>query len=168
MSKILYNFASLNPFIMPQSLSANYLHLVFSVKNRAPLITHPLDGELYRYLYGILQSMTCVPLIVNGHINHVHCLFGMSKKHSLQWLVQELKRSSTYWVQKEKRKSNFTWQKGYGCFSVSPKELDSVWSYIRNQSEHHQKMTFEEEVQNFMRTYKVEGFEPEYFFDRQK
>ena len=150
---------------MAQSLFISYQHLIFSVKHRQPLLNPAWGDNLNRYLGYKFQDIDCVPVQVNGHWNHVHCLFQMSKNHGLSAICREIKRNSAIWVKTEIGVPNFSWQRGYACFSVSPKSLDAVSEYIANQKEHHRKQTFEEEVNVFMNKFGVTGFDPQYFFE---
>jgi putative transposase len=123
---------------MGQSLYKNYLHIVFSTKHRQPFITPPVDKELYSYLGGICKNLECNPIIVGGHLDHVHILCLLSKKISIVTLIGELKGHSSKWMKtKDKALENFYWQNGYGAFSVNPHAVDIVKSYISKQNEHH-------------------------------
>jgi REP element-mobilizing transposase RayT len=99
--------------------------LVFSTKNRLPLITEDLREDLYGYLAGIVKNQGGVCLAVGGIHDHVHLLVGLTPSHRLDYFMRELKASSSGWVHREK-KPNFAWQKGYGGFVVSATNLEKV------------------------------------------
>jgi REP element-mobilizing transposase RayT len=100
---------------MGQSLVKNYLHIVFSTKNRKPLIDENIENELYSYLAGICNKLECYPIKVGGYTNHVHVLCNLSKKMALVKLMEELKSHSSKWIKTKGAKySNFYWQDGYG------------------------------------------------------
>jgi putative transposase len=142
---------------MPQSLVKNYIHIVFSTKNRQPLILPPFENEIHSYLAGICNRLDCNPIIVGGFTDHVHILCLLSKKISLVGLMTELKAHSSKWIKtKDGSLKNFYWQDGYGAFSVNPSQLDIVKSYIKNQHEHHLKKTFQDEYRLFLKKYNVE------------
>ncbi len=142
---------------MGQSLVKNYLHIVFSTKNRKPLIDEDIENELYSYLTGICNKLECYPIKVGGHTNHVHVLCNLSKKMALVKLMEELKSHSSKWIKtKGDKYSNFYWQDGYGAFSVNPREVEVVVKYIENQKEHHRKKSFQEEFVAFLEKYNVE------------
>lgn len=142
---------------MGQSLVKNYLHIVFSTKQREENIHPPIEEQLHAYLGGICKNLECHPLIVGGYTDHVHILCMLSKKIALIKLMEELKSHSSKWMKtKAKNLSNFYWQDGYGAFSVNPSEVDTVVHYIANQKEHHQKKTFQDEYRAFLKKYKVE------------
>jgi len=143
----------------------NFIHLVFSTKNREPLIRPPFDVELHSYLGGICKNLDCQPIKVGGHIDHVHILCMLSKKLALVDLLQELKNSSSKWMKtKDESLQNFYWQNGYGAFSVNPSETDKVVAYIADQHIHHAKRTFQDEYRAFLKKYKVE-FDERYVWD---
>jgi putative transposase len=129
---------------MPSSHTSLNFHLVFSTKERLPLITEDWRGRLHAYLGGIVKGMEGVPLAVGGVSDHVHLLVSLKSKHRIDYFLRDLKADSSAWVHKELGKK-FEWQKGYGAFSVSPTGIDGVKNYILNQPEHHRKRTFEGE-----------------------
>ncbi|MFM9840636.1 MAG: IS200/IS605 family transposase [Cyclobacteriaceae bacterium] len=150
---------------MGQSLVKNYLHIVFSTKHRQPLIHKPYNEELYNYLGGIYRDLECYPVIVGGHIDHVHILCMLSKKIALMKLLEEVKSHSSKWMKtKAESLANFYWQDGYGAFSVNPSQVEIVKAYIQNQEEHHRKKTFQSEYRAFLKKYNVE-YDERYVWD---
>ena len=103
---------------MPQSLARLLVHLVFSTKNRVPFLQAlELRSEIHAYLTATLKCRDCEPLQVGGVADHVHLLFGLSRTISSADLVKDLKTSSTK-MMREKGRRDFSWQTGYGAFSV--------------------------------------------------
>lgn len=150
---------------MSQSLTKNYLHIVFSTKHRQPLIKPQFEEELHAYLGGICNALECPVLIVGGYSDHVHILCLLSKKIALMHLMKELKANSSKWMKtKHPDLQNFYWQDGYGAFSVNPTEVETVVDYIKNQHEHHRTKTFQEEYRAFLTRYKV-AFDERYVWD---
>lgn len=150
---------------MSQSLVKNYIHLVFSTKNRAPVIDEAIQPELFRYIAGICANCDCYPVQIGGHTNHIHALFLLSKKIALVKIVEELKAHSSKWIKtKGVAYHQFYWQNGYGAFSVNPAEAEVAKTYIENQGQHHQKMTFEEEYRAFLKKYSV-AYDERYVWD---
>ena len=80
---------------MGQSLAQNYLHIIFSVKNRKPLIPESIELDLFRYIGGLCKKLECPPLEVGGYKNHVHILCMLSKKVTLSTLVAKVKSKSS-------------------------------------------------------------------------
>ena len=142
---------------MAQSLVRNYIHLVFSTKHRSPFIDESVENELFNYLGGVCKKLECQPIIVGGHLDHVHILCLLSKKIALIKLLEEVKSHSSKWIKtKGEKYSNFYWQDGYGAFSVNPKEVEVVVKYITTQKAHHSKKTFQTELLQFLKEYNVE------------
>lgn len=129
---------------MPSSHVTSNFHLVFSTKDRLPLISDEWRERLHAYLGGIVKGMDAMPLAVGGVADHVHLLISLKSKHRLDYFLRDLKADSSAWVHNELR-MKFEWQKGYGAFSVSPSSVGGVKKYVLNQEEHHRKKTFKEE-----------------------
>ena len=151
---------------MPQSLSAIYVHLVFSPKDRRPLLRDTMiRAKLHAQLGGISKSLECPPLLVGGIEDHVHllCRFGRTTTQA-EW-VKELKRISNLWLKEQGRDfDDFQWQGGYADFSVSHSNVDQVKHYIATQAEHHHKMTFQDELRALFRRHAIE-FDERYVWD---
>ena len=141
----------------------NY-HLVFSTKNRIPLIKDTFRDALYAYMGGILRGNGGVLLIAGGMPDHVHLLTGWGTSISVAKMVQLIKGNSSKWMNErpDAPVGGFNWQPGYGAFTVSASKVPEVRNYIRNQEEHHRKMTFEEELMELLRRHGVE-YNPEDF-----
>jgi putative transposase len=108
-----------------QSLVKNYMHLVFSIKYREPLIHPPVEDELHAHLAGICKNLECPAIKVGGYTDHIHILCMLSKKIALMKLMEVLKANSSKWIKtKGAAYENFCWQNGYGAFSVNPAEID--------------------------------------------
>ncbi len=150
---------------MPQSLHCKYGHIVFSTKDRQKLITEDVEKRLYEYLGGIIKSLNGNLLQINGMPDHLHLLIRESKTSVDQEFIGQLKGDSSRWVNKTfSGRPHFSWQKGYGWFSVGPQDLDVAIKYIKTQKEHHQSLTFQEEYQRFLKKYKVQ-FDEQYLWD---
>ncbi len=150
---------------MGQSLVKNYIHIVFSTKNREALIFPPYEQELHSYLGGICKNLECQPIKRGGYTDHIHILCMLSKKVMLSKLLQEIKAHSSKWMKtKDDALKNFYWQDGYGAFSVNPTEVDIVIAYITNQHEHHTKKNFQDEYRTFLKKYNVE-YDERYVWD---
>lgn len=150
---------------MPQSLNKIYIHIVFSTKNREPLISDDIKEDLYKYLGGICKNLECNPLQIGGYNNHIHILCLLSKKITLVKLLEEIKSSSSKWIKTQDTKfSNFYWQSGYGAFSVNPTEIEVVKNYILNQEEHHKVKSFKDEYRAFLKKYEVD-YNEDYVWD---
>jgi putative transposase len=140
---------------MPQSLSKVLVHLIFSTKHREPLIGPEIRPRLHAYLVGILDNLKSPSLQTGGAADHVHTLFVLGRTISQAELVEQVKKSSSKWMKAEGGVPGFTWQAGYGAFSIGESQVDTVIHYIRNQEEHHRKVTFQDEFRKFLERYKI-------------
>ena len=135
---------------MGQSLIKNYIHIVFSTKYRQPFINQSIEHELHSYLGGICNMLECHVIKVGGYTDHIHILCMLSTKIPL--IV-----NSSKWIKtKGSEYKSFSWQNGYGAFSVNPSQIDVVIKYIENQHEHHKKKSFKNEYVAFLQKYKVD------------
>jgi len=144
---------------MPQSLSAVYLHGVFSTKERRLFLRDVATRtELHAYLGGASRQLDCPPLIVGGVEDHVHILARFGRTITQADWIKEIKRVSSGWLKERDPAScrDFAWQAGYGVFSVSASRLDAVREYIVTQEEHHRKSTFQDEFRALLRKHGVE------------
>jgi len=151
---------------MGQSLSKIYIHLIFGTKNRGHLINGEIASDLHAYIASILKKSGCQSIIINSVPDHVHILFRMSKNISLAKVIEQLKKSSSKWMKNQPTITDqFYWQRGYGAFSVSGSKVDTVSKYIANQKEHHKDLSYKEEVELFMKRYKIAKYNPEYYWE---
>jgi len=151
---------------MPQSLAKILVHTVFSTKDRRPLLRdRALREELHRYLGGILSNLDCQPIIVGDVEDHVHLLSALSRTCQPAEMVKEGKRGSSLWLKtKGPEPSDFTWQNGYGIFSIGYSQIESVREYIAGQEEHHRKVSFQDEFRQLLKRYEIE-FDERYVWD---
>lgn len=141
------------------------MHIVFSTKHREPLIYPPYEKELHDYLAGICKNHECPPIKIGGYTDHIHILCMLSKKMALMTLVEKVKATSSNWIKtRHESLENFYWQNGYGGFSVSTDEVDSVVAYIHNQHQHHSKIHFQDEYRSFLKEHRVE-YDERYVWD---
>jgi putative transposase len=143
---------------MGHTYASNYVHCVFSTKQRSSLIPRERQSDLYGYMAGIAKSEGFGLLEVGGTANHVHLLILLPATYPLAQAVRKIKGGSSRWMGTE-----FAWQEGYGAFSVSPSQVSVVRQYIRSQEEHHGKRSFEEEFVSLLRHCGLE-FDKRYVF----
>lgn len=139
---------------MPQSLANILIHVIWSTKERRPLISDEVRAGLHGYLAGILKNLESPALVINSVQDHVHVLCQLSKNIAACKLVEEVKKGSSKWM-KESGVLDFTWQSGYGVFSVSQFNVDVVRDYIAGQPEHHRKRDFKDEFREFCKRHDV-------------
>ena len=149
---------------MPQSLSKNHIHLVFSTKREDLLLEKDLP-ELYAYSAGILRNIECPSIEIGGTTNHIHILCELSRKIALAKMVQTLKANSSKWIKTlDSFYKPFYWQDGYGAFSVSQSQIERVRRYIQNQKKHHARMKYESEYIGLLKKHNME-YDERYIWD---
>jgi len=127
---------------MARSYVLNFIHCVFSTKQRTQLIRDP--ESLWAYIRGIARNCKFDILAIGGTVDHVHLLLSLPTNRNLADVMRDIKaNSSRHMRQKGMR---FAWQDGYSGISVSPSQMNAVKRYIANQQQHHRKRGFEEEL----------------------
>ena len=150
---------------MPQSLSQVYAHLVFSTKDRESCLSAKVQERLFPYLAAALNTQDSPAVKVGGHVDHVHLLYRLSKNRVPSKVIGEIKAASSRWLKEEfPNLRRFSWQAGYGLFSVGAVQLDAVADYVARQAKHHRTMTFKEEMRKFLERYGVE-YDERYLWD---
>jgi putative transposase len=150
---------------MPQSLSRIVVHLVFSTRQRVPLLAKELRGDIHSFMMGVLRKEGCTPIQAGGVEDHVHLLFGLSRTKTVALLTSEVKTSSTKWLKERSPQCyDFHWQAGYGSWSVSPGDIQSKIEYIQNQEEHHKHVSFQDEYRQLLLEQGIE-FDERYIWD---
>ena len=131
---------------MPQSLAKNLIHLVFSTKHRETTLTDSVRPSLHAYICTVLKN-------------------NQSPVVTLSKAVEELKKSSSKWLKTQSTPlSSFSWQAGYGAFSVSESNVPAVETYIAKQAEHHRKLSFQDELRALLTKHKM-SFDEQYLWD---
>ena len=150
---------------MSQSLAQIYVHIVFSTKDRYPIIEADIESQLHAYMADTIKRSGGIPYLINGTADHIHILSSLPRTMAFSKYVEDIKRNSSRWIKtKAVDYEKFAWQNGYGAFSVSSSKIDSVQSYIAGQKEHHRTVTFQDEFVAFLEKYGVE-YNPEYLWD---
>ncbi|MCZ2394855.1 MAG: IS200/IS605 family transposase [Chitinophagales bacterium] len=150
---------------MPGTYSQIYIQIVFAVKGRESLIDKVWEERLYQYITGIIRNKEQKLIAINGMPDHIHFFIGMKPSCCLSDLVREVKKSSNEFINENKlSKFRFRWQEGYGAFSYSHSQIDSVAKYIMNQKEHHRKISFRAEYIDFLKKFEIVHDE-KYLFD---
>ena len=122
---------------MPSTHLSLHYHLVFSTKDRAPLIVPGWRERLHAFLGGIVKQLDGTPEAIGGVADHVHLLIGLRATHCLADVMREIKCVSSRWVHEEIGERAFAWQEGYGGFTVGAPQCMDVRSTIARQEEHH-------------------------------
>jgi putative transposase len=142
---------------MPDSYTNLLYHIVFSTKDRRPLITDLYQPRLYDYIGGTIRGLGGICLELNGTDDHVHVLAKFRPDKSLSDVLRELKANASGWMHDVfPTLKDFSWQRGYGAFTVSQSNVEEVRSYIADQKEHHKKVSFREEFISFLNANQIE------------
>ena len=150
---------------MPQSLSLIVIHVIFSTKERRPFLDPDMRPRLHAYLATVARNAGCEAYRVGGVSDHVHLAIRLSRTITVADLVETLKTASSKWVKTQSPDlADFSCQRGYGCFSVGPSDLDALRAYIDDQENHHRTRTVQEELRMFLKKYGVE-YDEAYVWD---
>lgn len=143
-----------------------YLQIVFAVKYRTALLEDSWRSKLFAFIGNLINENNAKTIIVNGVEDHVHCLITIKPTICISDLMKVVKaKSSKYINDNQLTQSKFSWQVGYGVFSYSQSQIDSVYKYINNQKEHHKKESFNKEYLNFLNKFNVQYHEKYIFED---
>lgn len=140
---------------MPHTYSRILIHLIFSTKDREPMIDHDIRVKLWAYIAGIIRESGCGAIAVDGSTDHVHAVVLLPTSMSVSEIVRLIKSNSSKWVRETHHRRGFGWQRGYSVFSVSQSVLPSVVKYVGEQAEHHRKKSFPEEYLGFLRMHGI-------------
>jgi len=148
---------------MPQSLSFTLVHIIFSTKDRRPLLGNDVRLAMHAYLATVIRDKKCECFRVGGVADHVHLAVRLHPTQSISKLLEEIKIASSKWI-KTQGVEGFAWQRGYAAFSVSPADIGPLIRYIGVQETHHRKRDFQEEMCAFFEKYHV-AFDERYVWD---
>ena len=136
---------------MAHSYIANYMHCVFSTKERRKTIKTEMKDRLWAYMGGIAKENRMVALAINGTDNHAHMLLSLPATICVAEALKYIKGGSSLWVHDTFDDSSpFNWQEGYAAFSVSVSRIDETIAYIKSQDIHHRRISFEEEFKKLL------------------
>lgn len=132
-----------------------WVHLVFSTKNREALFySKEIREKVFNHIKENAKEKNIWLDTLNGYHDHIHCLISLNKEQSISKVSQLIKGESSNWINKNNMPGNkFNWQDDYWAVSVSESHIEEVRRYIMNQETHHKKISFAEEIDNFMKKY---------------
>ncbi|MBI4426894.1 MAG: IS200/IS605 family transposase [Candidatus Magasanikbacteria bacterium] len=149
---------------MPNTFSNLLFHVVFSTKERKRLLSKDLRSHLFRYISGIADKNNFKTIKSGGTSDHIHTLLSLNPDISVSKAVQLIKGNSSKWIHENFLDLNiFSWQEGYGAFTVSKSQVGIIRKYIDNQEEHHKRMSFEEEYLELLKRNNID-FNLKYLF----
>jgi putative transposase len=142
--------------LMPHRHVSCLVHLVFSTSGRQPTIREQMRDRLHAYLGGIARENAMVAIAVGGVADHVHLLLSLPSTVSIAKAVQLLKSGSSKWIHENFPQSRgFSWQQGYGAFSVSISQQAKTVAYIHAQAKHHERVSPAEEFRKFLMAHAI-------------
>jgi REP element-mobilizing transposase RayT len=136
--------------------------IVYSTKNRENCLAKETRPSLYEYIWGVLKNKNCHLYRINGMEDHIHIVSGLHPSIALSSLIKDIKLSSSAFIKDKPLFRNFVgWQDGYGAFTYSFKAKDELIEYVKNQEEHHKKVSFKEEYISLLKEHGIQ-FEEKY------
>ena len=158
----------INKYVRKQYMANTYtqinIHAVFAVQGRKNYLKREIRKRIFEYISGIIKGLELYPLAVNGFTNHVHVFFELKPNISISKVLQVIKSNSSKWINENNLVSGkFEWQKGYGVFSYSRSQRDTVIKYIMAQENHHKKRSFKNEYLHLLKKNEIE-FNEKYLF----
>ena len=142
----------------PNTYSKLYVHCIFTPKGRNSLLTETIREKVHKYIYGIIIGKKCYPVAINGTSDHIHILVGFHPTIAISDLIRDIKRSSALFINEHlKTYLRFSWQEGYGAFTVGYSELDKIYRYVLNQEEHHKIKSFKNEYIQILENEGIQG-----------
>jgi putative transposase len=148
---------------MAGSFTSLNVHIVFSTKERRPVLKSPLREVLFPYLHGVLHNMKGHLILGGGVDDHVHLLARLHQDTSVSECVRTVKANSSKWLREEHDPRWIGWQDGYGAFSVSKSQVPDVEAYIRTQEQHHARTSFKDEFRALLQRHEIE-FDEQYIW----
>jgi len=150
---------------MANTYTQLYVQIVFAVQGRLNLITERNRDELEKYICGIIKNKKSKPLAIYCNPDHTHILIGLHPATSVSSLTRDIKANSSKFINDKKWvKGKFNWQDGFGAFSYSKSQIDSVAKYILNQPKRHKKQTFKEEYLGILKKLDID-YDEQYLFE---
>ena len=139
-------------------------HIVFCTYNREEVIPYDQQEALYKYIWGIIKKRNCVLYRINGMENHIHILSDLHPTIALTDFIKEIKTASNLWMKETGNYPQFdSWAEGYCALTYTYRDKEMIVNYIKNQKEHHKKVSFEDEYKALLKEHGVE-FDERYIF----
>ena len=142
---------------MSHSFNKIWIHAIWATKERLPLLQQNSEQRVYSFIAEQLRELGCPVRIINGMPDHIHCLFLLNPQKSVADVIKQIKGSSSHYINEHNIITDkFSWQTGYAAYSVSESVVEKVFQYIKTQKEHHQKKTYQQEYEEFLKLYGLE------------
>ena len=136
--------------------------IVFGTKNNERTMIESGQKSLYKYIWGILKNKKCHLYRIGGVEDHIHIVTHIHPTIAVAYLIKDIKIASSEYIKTENIFPNFNgWQDGYGAFTYSISAKDNLIEYVKNQKEHHRKVSFRDEYIGLLKEHGIE-FEEKY------
>ena len=141
---------------MSDTFSNLSVHVVFSTKDRIPLITRRVRKRVFPYIGGVIKGLGGTVIAIGGMPDHAHLVARLPTNMCVADFVRKIKANSSKWMNEHSTSVKFGWQRGYGAFSVSQSVVSSVAQYVRNQERHHRLRSFEDELKMLLNRHGID------------
>jgi len=135
-----------------------WIHCVWTTKNRTPFLCDEIRDKV---VFHILENSKIKGIYIdhiNGYHEHLHALISLGSSQPISEVMQKIKGESSFWINKNKlTRSRFEWQDDFYAVSVGMQQLGKLRKYIRNQFQHHRKLSFQEELDNIIAEYRLDN-----------
>ncbi len=150
---------------MANTFTQIYVQIIFAVQGRHSLIFESIREKIEKYMCGIVSNNKSKPISIYCNPDHVHILIGLHPSISISDIARDIKSGSSKWINENNMiKRKFRWQEGYGAFTYSKSQIDSVVKYILNQAQHHKKKSFRVEYLSMLNKLDIK-YDLKYLFD---
>ena len=148
---------------MAGSFTSLHIHIVFSTKERRPILTPRLRDLLFPYIAGIVHAEKGHLVEAGGIDDHIHLLVQLHQQPSIADCARLIKSNSSKWLREDHDDRWLGWQDGYGAFSVSQSNVPDVRTYIQNQEQHHARTSFQDEFRSLLKRHNI-PFDEQYIW----
>ena len=142
---------------MANTYTQLFTHIVFHTKSTGIVMRDEDLVRVFQYIGGIIREEGAVPFAIGGVADHIHILMSLPKTMALSDLMRVIKAKSSKWLRRlDSYYEPFSWQDGYGAFSVSPSLMERTKQYILGQAEHHKVKTYHDEYCETLNAYRID------------
>jgi REP element-mobilizing transposase RayT len=134
-----------------------WVHCVWTTNQRIPYLRDEIRNKVILHILNNAKIKGIYIDHINGYHEHLHALISLGGKQNISEIMQKIKGESSFWINKNKLTSlKFKWQDDFYSVSIGMPQLDNLRKYIRNQDQHHQIITFQEELDSIIEEYKLQ------------
>jgi putative transposase len=150
---------------MANTYTQNYVQIIFTVNGKYNFIQEKHREQVEKYICGVVNKNKSKPLAIYCNPDHVHILIGLHPSISISDMTRDIKAGSSHFINEGKFLPGlFKWQDGFGSFTYSRSQIDSVVKYILNQPVHHKRRSFREEYLSILEKLDIK-YDEQYLFE---